>query len=799
MSKKKKNNENENTENTLLARADEFLPTSIHLLPIAARPFFPGQAVPLLVDEEFWNDTIAAVAETPHKMIGLVLSDADMSEESKPDELRSIGTVGRIHRAESVDGSLQVLVECIKRFNIVRLLTSEAPFMAEVEYLKEHKGQANEDVKSYALAIINTIKELLPLNPLYAEELRMFLDRFGPDDPEHLADFAASLTASEPRELQEILETRSLLPRMKKVMNLLHKELQLAKTQHRIRESVEKRMDKNQREFFLREQLKSIQSELGIEKDDRTAELDTFRERIESLQLTEQASKRLDEEMNKLSILEVGSPEYALTRNYIDWITLLPWGKESADHLDLDLARKTLDKDHYGLDEVKERIIEFLAVGIMKGEINGSIILLIGPPGVGKTSIGKSIAEALGRSFYRLSVGGIRDEAEIKGHRRTYIGAMPGKFIQAMKEVETSNPVIMLDEIDKIGASYQGDPASALLEVLDPEQNSDFLDHYLDLRFDLSKALFICTANQLDTIPGPLLDRMETIPLSGYIAEEKLQIARKYLVPRQLKRAGIKRNQLKIGTPALRAIIDGYARDAGVRRLEKQIGKIVRKAAVKILGKAKTPITVNRENIETWLGSKFFTDERKLQGIGIVTGLAWTSMGGATLSIEAVHTHSFNRGLKLTGQLGDVMQESAEIAYGYIVSHAHEYPIEEDFFSNAFIHLHVPAGATPKDGPSAGITMATALLSLALGKKPARNIAMTGELTLTGQVFPVGGIREKVIAARRSGIRELILPIDNQGDYEEIPEHIRKGIKVHFAENYTDVAAILFPMRKKHH
>ncbi|WP_135568025.1 endopeptidase La, partial [Solemya elarraichensis gill symbiont] len=496
---------------------------------------------------------------------------------------------------------------------------------------------------------------------------------------------------------------------------------------------------------------------------------------------------------------EVGSPEYALTRNYIDWITLLPWGKESEDHLDLDLARKTLDKDHYGLDEVKERIIEFLAVGIMKGEINGSIILLVGPPGVGKTSIGKSIAEALGRSFSRLSVGGIRDEAEIKGHRRTYIGAMPGKFIQAMKEVETRNPVIMLDEIDKIGASYQGDPASALLEVLDPEQNSDFLDHYLDLRFDLSKALFICTANQLDTIPGPLLDRMEMIPLSGYIAEEKLQIARKYLLPRQLKRVGLKRSEVKIGTPALRAIIDGYARDAGVRRLEKEIGKIVRKAAVKILGKAKTPITVGKENIKEWLGSKLFTDERKLPGVGVVTGLAWTSMGGATLSIEAVHTHSFNRGLKLTGQLGDVMQESAEIAYGYIVSHAHEYPIEEDFFSSAFIHLHVPAGATPKDGPSAGIAMATALLSLALGKKPVRDIAMTGELTLTGQVFPVGGIREKVIAARRSGIRELILPIDNQDDYEEIPEHIRKGIKVHFAENYTDVAAILFPVRKRQH
>jgi ATP-dependent Lon protease len=780
-----------------LARADEVLPGVIHLLPVAARPFFPGQAVPLLMHAEAWTPTIDAIARSPHDLVGIVLTENDKSELATPEDMYRIGTVGRIHRAQMVDGKLQVLIECLQRFRIEKFHSDKAPFTASVSYIKEFSGRPDDDIKAYAMAIINTIKELLPLNPLYAEELRMFLDRFGPDDPSHLADFAASLTTADKEVLQDVLETIELLPRMEKVLNVINNELQLVKSQQTIRKRVEERMEKQQREFFLREQLREIQKELGLEKDDRTAELDTFRERIGELELSEQATKRVEEEMKKLAILEVGSPEYALTRNYIDWITLLPWGNESQDNLDLEHARKQLDNDHYGLEDVKKRIIEFLAVGKMRGEISGSIILLVGPPGVGKTSIGRSIADALGRSFYRFSVGGIRDEAEVKGHRRTYIGAMPGKFIQAMKEAGTQNPVIMLDEIDKIGASYQGDPASALLEVLDPEQNTDFLDHYLDLRYDLSKTLFVCTANQLDTIPGPLLDRMEVIQLSGYIAEEKLQIAKKYLLPRQIRRAGLRQKDIKLGVSALRAIIDGYARDAGVRRLEKQIGKIVRKSVVKILDKAKTPITITKDDIEEYLGPAIFKDERKLAGTGIITGLAWTAMGGATLSIEATIAHGFNRGFKLTGQLGDVMRESAEIAYSYILSHAGQFGAESDFFKEAFVHLHVPAGATPKDGPSAGITMASALLSLALNRKPVRNIAMTGELTLTGQVFPVGGIREKVIAARRAGIRELILPIDNRGDYDEIPEHIRKGFRVSFAEQFGDVASILFPERKR--
>ncbi len=778
-----------------LARTSDVMPGIIHLLPVAARPFFPGQAVPLLMEKDHWASTIEAASESNQSLLGIILSTAETAETTGPADFKAIGTVARIHRVQQSEGRLQVLVECVQRFRIEKVIGKKTPFTAQVQYLPEPAQKKDKEIKPYAMAIINTIKELLPLNPLYAEELRMFLDRFGPDDPSHLTDFAASLTSSDKHQLQAVLETVELLPRMEKVLELLHKELELAKAQHSIRKSVEERMETQQREFFLREQLKVIQKELGIEKDDRTAEIDRFKERLEKLTLTEQAQTRVDEEMNKLAILETGSPEYSVTRNYLDWITLLPWGIDSEDKLDLQHARKVLDKDHYGLEDVKERILEFLALGIMKGQIAGSIILLVGPPGVGKTSIGHSIAEALGRKFFRFSVGGIRDEAEIKGHRRTYIGAMPGKFIQALKDAGTENPVIMLDEIDKIGASYHGDPASALLEVLDPEQNSDFLDHYLDLRFDLSKALFICTANQLDTIPRPLLDRMEMISLSGYIASEKLQIARKYLVPRQLDKAGLKRRDIKLNSSVLRAIIDGYARDAGVRRLEKQIGKIVRKSVVKILEGVKKPIEIGVHDLKAYLGGPVFRDERNLSGAGVVTGLAWTAMGGATLSIEAVKTHEFNRGFKLTGQLGDVMKESAEIAYGYILSHAKKFGADPEFFQKSFIHLHVPAGATPKDGPSAGITMASALLSLALGKS-VRKLAMTGELTLTGQVFPVGGIREKVIAARRAGVRELILPDDNRDDFDEVPEHIRKGIKVHFACTFEDVAPLLFRTKK---
>ncbi len=776
-----------------LVRAQDVLPGTIPILPQSERPFFPGQVIPLLLDPGTWESTIRLAQENANSVIGLLLTDTDRPEQTTLNDFYKMGTAARIHRTGRVDGKLQVLMEGLQRFRVTEWIGKQAPFTAQVRYFPEQNYDEQPDIKAYAIAIINTIKELVPLNPLYGEEFKLFLDNFHPNDPSHLADFAASLTTSAKHEQQEVLEAVDLLKRLQRVHALLIKELEVAKAQAHIRRQVEKDMQEHQREHILREQMKVIQKELGISKDDRTAELDKFRERLESLTLPEAAEKRIKEEMDKFGVLETGSPEYSTTRNYLDWLTGLPWGKHTQDQLDLAEARRILDEDHDGLEDIKQRIMEFIGVGIMKGEVSGSIILFVGPPGVGKTSLGRSIARALGRKFFRFSLGGMRDEAEIKGHRRTYVGAMPGKFIQSIKDTQSANPVIMLDEIDKVGASYQGDPASALLEVLDPEQNSDFLDHYLDVPFDLSKALFICTANQLDTIPGPLLDRMEMIQLSGYLASEKMDIARHHLLPRQLERNGLKpRGQLRIDKAALRKIVEDYAREAGVRRLEKYLGAIARKAVVKILEGEKTPIHIRARDIEDYLGKPVFGREKRMTGVGVITGLAWTAMGGATLSIEATRIHSFTRGFKLTGQLGDVMRESAEIAYSYILANAERWGASPDFFEHSLIHLHVPAGATPKDGPSAGITMASALLSLARNRRPVRKLAMTGELTLTGQVLPVGGIREKVIAARRMNIRELILPEANRGDFEDIPEHITEGITVHFAEKFDDVAPIVF-------
>ncbi|MBT8445862.1 MAG: endopeptidase La, partial [Gammaproteobacteria bacterium] len=652
--------------------------------------------------------------------------------------------------------------------------------------------ESSQEVRAYALAIINMIKDLLPLNPLYKENLRSYLDRFSPDEASPLTDFAAALTSASGDDLQEVLDTIPLLRRMEKTLLLIQHELEVAGMQSRIRERVEQSISDTQREFFLKQQLKEIQQQLGISKDDRTIELEEFQSRLEGLTLPDDAQRRIDDEMKKFSLLEAGSPEHSVTRNYLDALTGLPWSRHSEDNLDLAHAREVLDRDHYGLDDVKQRIVEFLAVGTMKGEIAGSIIVLAGPPGVGKSSIGKSIAEALGREFYRFSVGGMRDEAEIKGHRRTYIGAMPGKFIQAIRESGTSNPVIMLDEIDKIGASYQGDPASALLEVLDPAQNSDFLDHYLDVRYDLSKVLFICTANQLDSIPRPLLDRMEVIRLAGYITTEKVEIARRHLWPRQRREAGLKASQVNVSVSALRQIAEGYAREAGVRNLDKQLSRIARRAVVRLLDGESAPIRVNADNLHEFLGQPTFRREPPRRDVGIVPGLAWTALGGATLEVEATRVHTLNRGFNLTGQLGEVMRESASIAYSYVSANLQSYGAPADFFDTAFVHIHVPEGATPKDGPSAGITMATALLSLALDKRTRLPLAMTGELTLTGKVLAVGGIREKVVAARRNGIKTLIVPAANRHDYDELPDYLRKGLKMHFVEHYDEVAELCF-------
>ncbi|MFH1494185.1 MAG: endopeptidase La, partial [Pseudomonadota bacterium] len=781
--------EGEVIESTELALQQQVLPDTLYLLPLTERPFFPAQTLPLLMNMGPWLETVEKIGDTDHKMVGLVLVRPNSADDVTPQDFYATGTAVHMHHPVRTEGKIQFIAEGQRRFRIVKWLSRKAPYLAQVEYISDSRGANSDEVKAYAMAIINSIKELLPLNPLYSEELKFFLNRFSPNEPSLLTDFAASLTTASKEKLQDVLEALNLRRRMEKVLVLIKKELDVARLQSQIREQVDEKMTKQQREFFLREQLKTIQKELGLAKDDKTAEIERFQERLGKLKLTEAAQKRVDEEMQKLSLLETGSPEYAVTRNYLDWLTQLPWGKYSKDKLDLKRARKILDRDHDGLEDVKERIIEFLAVGALKGEIAGSIVLLVGPPGVGKTSIGHSIADALGRKFYRFSLGGMRDEAEIKGHRRTYIGAMPGKFIQAIKECDTQNPVIMLDEVDKIGASYHGDPASSLLEVLDPEQNSDFLDHYLDVRFDLSKVLFVCTANQLDTIPGPLLDRMEVIRLSGYITAEKVAIAKHHLWPKQLEKTGLKRGELSISDAALKHVIDGYAREAGVRNLEKQLGRLVRKTVVKRMsGESEAALArIGLDQVEDYLGKPLFTREKPLSGIGVVTGLAWTAMGGATLSIEATRVHTRNRGFKMTGQLGDVMKESAEIAYSYVSSHLKEFKGDLKFFDEAFVHLHLPEGATPKDGPSAGVTMATALLSLARNQKIARPLAMTGELTLTGEVLAIGGVREKVIAARRVKIMELIMPEANRRDFDELPDHIKAGVKVHFARQFKDV------------
>ncbi len=776
-----------------MAVASEVLPTTLYILPITERPFFPPQTVPVVMETDPWLKTIKQIADSGEPIAGLLLVTPQEGQEAPtPGDFRTIGTAVRMHHPTRTSGKIQFIAEGLQRFRVVEWLSDKPPYQVRVEYPTSRLRGDRDEAKAYAIAIINTLKELMPLNPLYSEELRFFLNRFGPNDPQPLTDFAASLTTAPREELQDVLETLPLRKRMEKVLVLIKKELEVAKIQVQIRQQVEEKVSEQQRKFFLREQLKAIQQELGISKDDRTAEKERFEKRLKKLKISEQARERIDEELEKFSMLETGSPEYAVTRNYLDAITALPWGRYSKDLLDVARARRTLDRDHDGLDDVKERIIEFIAVGARKGEISGSILLLVGPPGVGKTSIGRSIATAIGRRFYRFSLGGMRDEAEIKGHRRTYIGAMPGKFIQAIKEAGTANPVIMLDEIDKIGDSYRGDPASALLEVLDPEQNRDFLDHYLDVRFDLSKVLFVCTANQLDTIPGPLLDRMEVIRLSGYIAEEKVDIARNHLWPRQLERNGLSRGDVRITRAALRQVIEGYAREAGVRNLEKQLGRIARKAVVSFSQETTPPLHIGANDLETYLGKPLFRPERPKPAVGVTVGLAWTAMGGATLLIEATLVHSKNRGFKLTGQLGEVMRESAEIAYSYVASHLKQHNGDPAFFDEAFVHLHVPEGATPKDGPSAGITMATALLSLARGQKIARPVAMTGEMTLTGQVLPVGGIREKIIAARRSRINEVILPDANRRDYDELPDYIREGMTIHFASHFDAVVALVF-------
>lgn len=789
------NDEFENA-NSNIVLASEILPDILTILPVSKHPIFPNMMIPLIFSDKKSMHIIRSAYEKENRIMGIVLIKNEDKSNYWNSKLYEVGTVVKILKISLMDeNSHQVLIQGLQRFTILRTAWNDPFLRCKVKYYHEPEFKPSNELKAYTLSVISSIKMLLKKNPLFQEQFKIILSQVSHENPSLILDLVASILNAEDEKLQDVLETFDLIKRSEKLLILLKEEIELVHIQEDIEKQIEEKISKQQREFFLREELRIIKKELGLEKDDKTAEIDKIKDKIRDLKLSEEASQIIHDELNKLKILSPSSPEFNVTTSYLNAIASLPWGIYSSDRVDLKEVRQLLNYDHYGLDDVKEMILQFISTIKKRGSITGSILCLVGPPGVGKTSVGQSIAHAMNRKFFRFSLGGMQDEAEIKGHRRTYIGAMPGKIMQSLKRCGTANPVIMLDEIDKIGNSYRGDPASALLEVLDPEQNTTFLDHYLDVHFDLSKILFITTANQLDTIPKPLLDRMEIIKLSGYILEEKVEIAKKFLIPKQLKRHGLKRKEIKITDKAISVIVDQYAREAGVRTLENQIKKIMRIVTLKLAEKKKYHYTISIRNLTEYLGKSIFTTETLYKKLipGVTLGLAWTSLGGTTLYIEASAIKSKTAGFKQTGQLGNVMLESSEIAYSYIRSYLPKTDNENiDFFDQHFIHLHVPAGATPKDGPSAGSTMALALYSLAINKPVKNNFAMTGELTLTGKVLPIGGVKEKTIAARRVGISEIIFPKENKNDVEELPDYIKKGMTFHFVDYFKDILLIAY-------
>ncbi|KTG07147.1 hypothetical protein cypCar_00012983 [Cyprinus carpio] len=687
----------------------------------------------------------------------------------------------------------------------VEALPLPGVLMVEVDNVVHEEFQVTEEVKALTAEIVKTIRDIIALNPLYRESVLQMMQagQRVVDNPIYLSDMGAALTGAESHELQDVLEETNIPKRLYKALSLLKKEYELSKLQQRLGREVEEKIKQTHRKYLLQEQLKIIKKELGLEKEDKDAIEEKFRERLKDRTVPQHIMDVINEELNKLGLLDNHSSEFNVTRNYLDWLTSMPWGTNSEENMELARAKEVLEEDHYGMDDVKKRILEFIAVSQLRGSTQGKILCFYGPPGVGKTSIARSIARALNREYFRFSVGGMTDVAEIKGHRRTYVGAMPGKIIQCLKKTKTENPLVLIDEVDKIGRGYQGDPSSALLELLDPEQNANFLDHYLDVPVDLSKVLFICTANVLDTIPEPLRDRMEMINISGYVAQEKLAIAERYLVPQLRTLCGLDTEKAKITPEALSVLIRQYCRESGVRNLQKQVEKVFRKVAFRIVNGEETEVSVTPENLQDYVGKPIFTVDRMYDVTppGVVMGLAWTAMGGSTLFIET----SLRRprepqgkdglkegSLELTGQLGDVMKESAKIAYTFARSFLMKEQPDNDFLVGSHIHLHVPEGATPKDGPSAGCTIVTALLSLATNTPARQNVAMTGEVSLTGKILPVGGIKEKTIAAKRSGVTCIILPAENRKDFSDLADYITEGLEVHFVENYSEIYKIVF-------
>lgn len=793
------------------------IPETLAILPLRGVIVYPLTVIPLTVGQPR-SVRLVDDAVVGQRVIGLVASKNPENETPGPDELYHTGTAAMVHRLfRAPDGTIRLLVQGLARFKLNQFVEQEPYLKATVSLMPEtvETGLEVEALMRSVRDLFQRVAELVPSMPGELTNAVMNIE-----DPRQLVYTIATYQRMELAEAQELLELDSITVKLKRLYTLLSKELEVLELGKKIQSEAQSNMEKVQREYFLREQLKAIQKELG-DKDEQAVEVEEFRQKIEAAGLPEEARKEADRELDRLSKLPTAAAEYGVIRTYLDWLTSLPWSKITDDNLDVPHARTVLDEDHYGLKDVKDRILEFLAVRKRRQEIKaeaqadapaaavdyirkereGTILCFVGPPGVGKTSLGQSIARAMGRKFMRLALGGVRDEAEIRGFRRTYIGSMPGRIIQSLRRVESKNPIFMLDEVDKLGADFRGDPASALLEVLDPEQNREFRDHYLDVPFDLSQVMFITTANTLETVPGPLRDRMEIIALSGYTEREKVEIARNYLLPRQIKENGLRAGELTLNDKALQTIIRNYTREAGVRNLERRIGAIGRKAVTRIAAGEAAKIKVGPKEVETYLGKAeyMYTEEvaERTSKPGVATALAYTPVGGDIMFIEATHMPG-GKGFQLTGQLGEVMQESARAALSYVRANAAALGLAEDFFDKHDLHLHVPAGATPKDGPSAGVTMATALTSLISGRAVRKDVGMTGEITLSGQVLPIGGVKEKVLAAHRAGLKTVILPKRNEKDLVDVPEEVRAQIKFVLAETVEDVlSAALEPAARK--
>jgi ATP-dependent Lon protease len=773
------------------------IPDNLPVLPVRDIVVFPYMILPLFVGREM---SIKAIeySLTANRMV-LLLTQKDLNiENPTPEDLYSTGTIALIMRMLKLpDGRVKILVQGLSKAKALIYSQVEPFFKADIEKIADQKLPAltieNEaqirTVREQLDKVVSLGKTILPDVMGVAENI---------EDPGRLTDLVASNLGLKTEQAQEILEITDPVQKLKRVSEILGREIELLTVQHKIQSEARGEIDKTQREYFLREQLKAIQKELG-DIDERAEEIKEFRKKIEEAKMPEKVMKEAEKQLKRLEKMHPDSAESATVRTYLDWMVELPWSKSTKDNLDIKAGEKVLNEDHYDLEKVKERILEYLSVRKLKEKMKGPIICFIGPPGVGKTSLGKSIARALGREFIRMSLGGIRDEAEIRGHRRTYVGALPGRIIQGIKTAGTNNPLFMLDEIDKIGMDFRGDPSSALLEVLDPEQNYSFADHYLAVPFDLSRVMFITTGNLVDTIPSPLRDRMEIIYLSGYTTEEKLGIAKNFLIPKQLEEHGISSKVLRITDPGLFNIISQYTREAGVRNLEREIANLCRKVAKKIAEGKDKIFVINAQNLHRYLGVPKFLPEEEMEKdeVGVSTGLAWTEAGGDIIYVEAT-TMKGKGNLTLTGQLGDVMKESAHAALSYVRSRSKKLGIKDDVFSKTDLHIHVPAGATPKDGPSAGITMATAIASALTGKAVNKNIAMTGEVTLRGRVLPIGGLKEKTLAAKRMGIKKIIIPKRNKKDLEDIPKYIKKDMEFVFAETVDDVLKVALKKVNNH-